>query len=332
MSSSGDSNEAEIVGSTPDVKKTPSFEAAKGVVLTLMSAIAISFSAEFTALISKEGIPSFQIFFLKRSIELLTLVPILAFWRPKLYGENRRQNFMLFLFATVTNVSMVAYFLSFVYTVPGIAFGIIQGLMPFFVACIGFLVLKESLSLVDGFGMVISVSGVVLVAVGNTQVGGLPTKLLVMSIVMPLLASFALAPDVVIMRYLTGTLGVPIVTALLYQDTLGAVACLGITYAAEIPVWTMSWRTVLYVVGLGVSKSLGTFLLLAALKFVKAYISTTVRMFVIPITLLLDYFFMQKIPHSFQVTGMVLVMLGIVFVSGHTWWRKHRQKEYNVSV
>ncbi|KAI8490956.1 hypothetical protein Bbelb_313750 [Branchiostoma belcheri] len=120
-------------------------------------------------------------------------------------------------------------------------------------------------------------------AVGNTQVDGMSTKLLVLSIVIPLTASFALAPDMVFMRYLTGTLEVPILTTLLYQD-------------------------------------------LVALKFVKAYISTTIRMFAIPITLMLDHFFMQKIPNSFHLAGVVLVMFGIVFVSAHTWWKECQKK------
>ncbi|KAI8500846.1 hypothetical protein Bbelb_216640 [Branchiostoma belcheri] len=138
-------------------------------------------------------------------------------------------------------------------------------------SCVGFVFLKESLFLADVCGIFISVTGVVLVVVGNTQVDGMPTKLLVLSIVIPLTASFVSAPEVVFMRYLTG------------------------------------------------------------LKNVKAYISTTVRMFVIPFTLILDYFFLQKVPNSFHLAGVVLVMVGIVFVSAHTW-RKERQKERRVEL
>ncbi|KAI8498181.1 hypothetical protein Bbelb_241250 [Branchiostoma belcheri] len=69
--------------------------------------------------------------------------------------------------------------------------------------------------------------------------------------------------------------------------------------------------------------------IIQALKFVKAYISTTVRMFAIPSTLMLDYFFLQKVPNSFHLAGVVLIMFGIVFVSAQTW-RKERQKERRV--
>ncbi|KAI8515693.1 hypothetical protein Bbelb_065060 [Branchiostoma belcheri] len=69
----------------------------------------------------------------------------------------------------------------------------------------------------------------------------------------------------------------------------------------------------------------------SALKFVKAYISTTVRMFAIPSTLMLDYFFLQKVPNSFHLAGVTLVMFGIMFVSAHTWW-KERQKELRVEL
>ncbi|XP_019628654.1 PREDICTED: uncharacterized protein LOC109473223 [Branchiostoma belcheri] len=328
MPSTDNTTEGENVSGTAE-EVSPSFKAAKSILLTVMSAIAISFAGEFTAIISKEGLPNFQMLFLKRFIELLTLIPILVFCRPKLTGKTRRQNIILFLFSIFTNAVMIAHMLSCVYTVPGIAFGIMQGLMPFLVACIGFLFLKESLFLADVCGIFISVTGVVLVVVGNTQVDGMSTKLLVLSIVIPLTASFVIAPEAVFMRYLTGILEVPIVTSMLYMNLVGSVALLGITYSAETPVWTMSLRTVLYVVGLGFCKSLSNIFLLAGLKNVKAYISTTVRMFVIPFTLMLDYFFLQKVPNSFHVAGVVLVMLGVVFVSAHTWWRE-RQKERRV--
>ncbi|KAI8515696.1 hypothetical protein Bbelb_065090 [Branchiostoma belcheri] len=330
MPSTANNTEGENVSGT-DGEVSPSFAAAKSILLTVMSAIAMSFAGEFTAIVSKEGLPNFQIIFLMRFIGLLILIPILAFCRPRLTGGNRRQNIMLFLFSIFTNAVMIAYMLSFVYTVPGIAFGIIQGLTPLFVACVGFVFLKESLFLADVCGIFISMIGVVLVAVGNTQVHGMSTKLLVLSIVIPLTASLALAPDFVFRRYLTGTLQVPIFTILLYQNLVGTVAFLAITYAAETPIWTMSLRTVLYVVGLGVTKELGTFLLLAALKFLTAYITTTVRMFGIPFTLILDYFFLQKVPNFFHFAGVALVMFGIMFVSAHTWG-KERQKELRVEL
>ncbi|XP_035691627.1 uncharacterized protein LOC118426383 [Branchiostoma floridae] len=301
---------------------TSSLKAARGILLTLMSSISISFCAEFMA--NKDGIPSFQILFLMRLTELLALVPILAFCRPRLTGKNRRENIMLFIFVIVSNAANILHFLSFTYTVPGISFGIIQGSMPFFVACIGFLVLKESLGIPDVCAILISVTGVVLLSVGMTQVGTSSTKLLVLSIVIPVLASLVFAPDMVIMRYLTGTLGVPIVTALLYQTLFGTAVLLAITYSVETPVWTMATRTALYVVGVGVSKFVANFTILSALKVVKAYISTSVRMFAIPFSLLLDYLLMQKVPNSLQAAGVVLVMLGIVLISVYTWWSHRR--------
>ncbi|XP_019634470.1 PREDICTED: uncharacterized protein LOC109477582 [Branchiostoma belcheri] len=325
MSSAANTDEGEHVKKA-NKEVSPSFQAAKGILLTVMSAIASSFGGEFTALIDKEGLPNFQTLFLRRAIELLTLIPILAICRPRLTGENRRQNIMLFLFAIFTNCVNFFNFFSFIYAVPGIAFGFIQGLKPFFVAGIGFVFLKESLFLGDIFGLLTSVTGVALVAVGNTQVDGMSTKLLVLSIVIPITASFALAPDVVFMRYLTGTLEVAIVTILLYMNLVGSVILLGITYALETPVWTMSLRTALYVVGLGLSRSLSNICFLAGLKNIKAYITTTVHMFAIPFTLILDSFFLRNVPNSFHLAGVVLVMMGITFVSAYTWWRE-RQKE-----
>eukprot|EP00058_Branchiostoma_floridae_P002677 XP_002588165.1 hypothetical protein BRAFLDRAFT_68803 [Branchiostoma floridae] len=88
----------------------------------------------------------------------------------------------------------------------------------------------------------------------------------------------------------------------------------------------MTTRTALYVVGIGVSKFVSGFAIFSALKVVKAYISTAVRMFVVPFSLLLDYLLMQKVPNSLQATGVMLVMLGIVLISVYTWWN-HRRVE-----
>ncbi|XP_035671380.1 uncharacterized protein LOC118412556 [Branchiostoma floridae] len=303
-----------------------SLKAAKGILLSLMSAIFLSFCAEFIALASKAGIPGFQILFLMRLIELLTLVPILAFCRPKLMGENRYQNIMLFLFVIIANFADIVNFLSFTYTVPGIAFGIIQGSMPFFVSCIGSLFLNESLGILDICAILLGITGVVLLAFGMTHIGAMSTKLLLLSIIIPVLASFANAPDMIMMRYLRGTLGIPITTSLLHQDLYGTVVLLAITYTAETPVWKMPLRTVLYVIGLGVSKFLAIFTVFAALEVEKAYIPTALRMFVIPISLLLDYCFLEEVPNSLQVAGVTLVILGLILISGYTWWT-HRQEE-----
>ncbi|KAI8502650.1 Neurexophilin [Branchiostoma belcheri] len=71
----------------------------------------------------------------------------------------------------------------------------------------------------------------------------------------------------------------------------------------------MPSRTVFYVVGIAVTKPIAALSVFASLKVVKAYISTAVRMLIIPISLLLDYMFMQEIPNPIQVAGVVLVML-----------------------
>ncbi|KAI8502651.1 hypothetical protein Bbelb_193530, partial [Branchiostoma belcheri] len=112
--------------------KTSSLKAANGIFLSLLSAITASFSAEFVALASKDGLPRFQVLFLMRLIELLGVTCVAAFCRPRFMGENRHQNTMLVLFVIFSNVVGIAQFLSFTYTVPGIANGIIQGSMPFF--------------------------------------------------------------------------------------------------------------------------------------------------------------------------------------------------------
>ncbi|KAI8500843.1 hypothetical protein Bbelb_216610 [Branchiostoma belcheri] len=189
---------------------------------------------------------------------------------------------------------------------------------------------EESLFLADVCGIFISVTGVVLVVVGNTQVDGMPTKLLVLSIVIPLTASFVSAPEVVFMRYLTGLKNVKAyISTTVRMFVIPFTLILDYFFLQKVPNSFHLAGVVLVMVGI-VFVSAHTWRK-ERLKNVKAYISTTVRMFVIPFTLILDYFFLQKVPNSFHLAGVVLVMVGIVFVSAKTWWRE-RQKERRVEL
>eukprot|EP00058_Branchiostoma_floridae_P023170 XP_002608660.1 hypothetical protein BRAFLDRAFT_73884 [Branchiostoma floridae] len=275
-------------------------KAAKGPLLNLLSTILLALSAEFMALSHIGGVPGFQLLFFLRVTQFLTVVVCVPFCCPKLIGENMRQNVTLILSTVVNAVGNTLMYLSFTYAAPGIAFGIIQGTVPLFTTCIGFLILKETVTLIPCCGILISLIGVVLVGIGMGQQGTDSTQKLIVSIFLPLAAALTRAP----------------------------VAQFILTYSLETPVWTMSAKTAGYVAGLGISQSLATLAMLGVLDVEKAFIAVAMGTLVVPMTIFLDYLFLSKVPGLLKWVGLSLVVLGTVVLSIYTWWKHHQEEKH----
>ncbi|XP_035660264.1 solute carrier family 35 member G1-like [Branchiostoma floridae] len=235
-----------------------------------------------------------------------------------------RQNVTLILMTVVNVVASTLLYLSFTYAAPGIALGIVQGTVPLFTTCIGFIVLKETVTLIPCCGILISVTGVVLVGIGMGHQGADSTQNLAVSIVLPLAAALTRAPGIVLFRVVIKNISfLPI---MLYTSLLGTVAQFILTYSLETPVWTMSAKTTGYVAGLGLTQALATLTLLGVLDVEKAAIAVAMGTLVVPITILMDYLFLSKVPGLLKWVGLSLVVLGTVVLSVYTWWQ-HRQEE-----
>ncbi|XP_078595714.1 solute carrier family 35 member G2-like [Branchiostoma floridae x Branchiostoma japonicum] len=301
-----------------------SLKAARGPLLSLGATLFSGLSAEFTALSSKGGIPGFQILFFLRLAQFLTVLVLIVIFRPKLIGENRRHNGMLLLDAFVSNVATALMYLSFTYAAPSIAFGIIQGSMPLFTTCIGFIFLKERISFIPCCGMLICVTGVVLVSIGKANQADDVTYAMVVSILLPLAAAFTKAPDMVLRRAIMKELSA--ITMLFYITSLGTVAQLILTFVFETPVWVMSAETAGYVAALGLSQTMSQLFLIAVLKVEKAAIAVALRTLVIPFTAVLDYFILSKVPNLLKWAGLSFVVVGTIVLSAHTYW-VHREDQ-----
>ncbi|CAH1266282.1 SLC35G2 [Branchiostoma lanceolatum] len=275
--------------------KRASLKAARGPLLALGATVLSCISAEFMALSSEGGIPRFQLLFLLNLTQLLVVLVCLVIFRPKLMGENRRQNGLLLLEAFINNIATSLVFLSFTFAAPGIAFGIIQGSMPLFTACFGFIFLKETIGLIPCCGILISVTGVVLVTIAMVDQAVKATLVMVESILLPLAAGFMGAPDMVlilaIQRDVSGF------TMLFYIQVLGTLAALTLTLTLETPVWVMSAEIAGYVAGLGLFEAVALLFMTAVLKFEKAAIAVALRTLVTPFTILLDYFILSEVPN-----------------------------------
>ncbi|XP_066285727.1 solute carrier family 35 member G1-like [Branchiostoma lanceolatum] len=273
--------------------KRASLTAARGPLLALGATVLSSISAEFMALSSEGGIPRFQLLFLLNLTQLLVVLVCLVIFRPKLKGENRRQNGLLLLEAFINNIATSLVFLSFTFAAPGIAFGIIQGSMPLFTACFGFAFLKETISVIPCCGILISVTGMVLVTIGMVDQAVKATLVMVESILLPLAAGFMGAPDMVLIRAIQRD--VSGFTMLFYIQVLGTLAALTLTLTLETPVWVMSAEIAGFVAGLGLSEAVALLFMTAVLKFEKAAIAVALRTLVTPFSILLDFFILSKI-------------------------------------
>ncbi|XP_019627887.1 PREDICTED: uncharacterized protein LOC109472544 [Branchiostoma belcheri] len=206
-----------------------------GVLYALLQAMLSASAAQFLVLSRQAGVPSLQLIFLIKLAQLLVVLVALPLLRPKLTTEDWRQTLLLSLSAITDNLVSVLKFLSFVFAVPGIAFGIMNGSTPFVTACIGFVFLEEILDMVDCFGIVLSSAGVIVVATGMIMENTSPVLHLAASILLPLATAFSKGPHTVMARSLIGVQGVSVLTVTLYSNLLGAVVLLGLTYLFETP-------------------------------------------------------------------------------------------------
>ncbi|XP_019633394.1 PREDICTED: solute carrier family 35 member G1-like [Branchiostoma belcheri] len=302
-----------------------SLKAARGPLLSIGATILFAISSEMTALSSKDGIPGFQLMFFLRLSQILVLLVCFLIFRPKLIGENKHQNGLLFLETVVNNVATTLMYLSFTYASPGIAFGIIQGSMPLFTACLGFIFLKEKIGLIPCCGILISIIGVILVSIGMAKHAVGPTNTMVVSILLPLAAAFSKGPDMVLSRAIIKDMSG--ITMLLYITIPGTVAQLILTYSFETPVWVMSAKTAWYIAGLGLSQAVAMLFFLGVMKVEKAAIAVALRALVIPLTILLDYLILSKVPNAIKWGGLSLVILGTLGLGIYTWWEHHQEEK-----
>ncbi|KAI8500414.1 hypothetical protein Bbelb_219800 [Branchiostoma belcheri] len=276
-----------------------------GVLYALLQAMLSASAAQFLVLSRQAGVPSLQLIFLIKLAQLLVVLVALPLLRPKLTTEDWRQTLLLSLSAITDNLVSVLKFLSFVFAVPGIAFGNSgHG---------GLFRNRSKFSWGDSCRD------------WNDYGEHFPVLHLAASILLPLATAFSKGPHTVMARSLIGVQGVSVLTVTLYSNLLGAVVLLGLTYLFETPLWAMSQQTVGYVIGLCLCVCGASFATKLALKTEKAWITVTIKMFTVPLAVALDYLIQSEFPSRVTFIGVSLVLFGTTLTAAYTWGR-HRQK------
>ncbi|CAH1270557.1 SLC35G2 [Branchiostoma lanceolatum] len=311
--------------STSFSKTAINMKSAVSLLCSLSCAVLSAFAAQFMSLSSKSGVPGLQLVFFAKLVQFLCVLVVLPYFRPTLIPKDKVQTMFLSLSAVTDNLGTVLAFMSFVFVVPGIAFGIIQGSEPLFTACIGLLFLKETVGVVDGCGILCSAAGVVLVAVGMSNDAASSSQRLTVAILLPLAAAFIRSPNNVITRLLVGVQRVHILVITFYTQLVGTTMLLALTYIFETPRWTISAQTTGYVIGLSLCDALSAFPEKIVMQSETAGVTSTLLTLIVPLTVLLDYFFQSQFPGPMELGGITLVVLGTAVVGGHAWWM-HRQE------
>ncbi|KAI8488932.1 hypothetical protein Bbelb_334500 [Branchiostoma belcheri] len=182
----------------------------------------------------------------------------------------------------------------------------------------------EKIGLIPICGILISIVGVILVSIGMAHQSVGSTNAMVVSITLPLAAAFSKGPDMVLSRAILKDMSG--ITMLLYITVVGTVAEIILTYSFETPVWVMSAKTAWYITGLGLCQAVAMLFFLGVLKVEKAAIAVALRALVIPLTILLDYLILSKVPNAIKWGGLSIIILGTLGLGIYTWW-SHKQKE-----
>ncbi|KAI8490573.1 hypothetical protein Bbelb_318410 [Branchiostoma belcheri] len=163
--------------------------------------------------------------------------------------------------------------------------------------------IPEKIGLIPICGILISIVGVILVSIGMAHQSVGSTNAMVVSITLPLAAAFSKGPDMVLCRAILKDMSG--ITMLLYITLVGTVAEIILTYSFEIPVWVMSAKTAWYIAGLGLCQAVAMLFFLGVLKVEKAAIAVALRALVIPLTILLDYLILSKVPNAIKWGGAI---------------------------
>ncbi|XP_019641601.1 PREDICTED: solute carrier family 35 member G1-like [Branchiostoma belcheri] len=309
-----------------------------GVTLVLVCTIFFALAGDFMKLSHAGGFSSFQIIFLNRTCIFAFNLILVAYVRPSLLGETRKQTGMLVAMGVGRNIATILLLFSIIYVSPGQAYSIIRGLGPVFTTIMALVFLKEAVAIVNLCGILVCIVGVVLVAVGMQEGESLSDEPpeIARSILLPLSAALSISAMMVLGRSLLRHT-VHLFTLVFYIQGIGVIILLPLMLIFENPVWKLDSQTWAYAFAHAGSYGAAMFFLYAGLKLEKAGIVQTLENGVIPFSLLFDYVLLKKEPTYMEVGGGGLVLVGSIIVGTYTWWlnrqeerRKKLQNELNL--
>jgi len=145
-----------------------------GIGLTI-SVISVSFAAIFIRFLLEEGVPPSYIAFYRLLFTVLFLVPILVYYkkyREEIHNIDKKTFLLIVGIGIILSIHFATWVTSLAYT--SIASSVILVTAhPVLVAPVAYYFLKEKLSLVNIFGIALSLTGVIILVLGNYDLGPL---------------------------------------------------------------------------------------------------------------------------------------------------------------
>ncbi|PKQ63693.1 hypothetical protein BZG01_15355 [Labilibaculum manganireducens] len=284
----------------------------KGSLLALLATISFSNIYIFSKLAMKDvNLASFGLLWFAFALLYNYLYYYFFTDRKKINSLSKKSKFILILIGCSEVISMSAFFLSIKLTENPAIVSFLANTSPIFVIFIGFVFLRIRYNFMAVIGIVVTLSGVVLINYNKTvsDLGSFVTPASIAALVFALFYGVSL----VLARSEIKTIPSTMITVCRSSFLFLGFALYNL-FIFEVPHYTAD--SLLYIsIGSIFGPFLGVTLTFASLKFVDASITTlicTSRSFFIVIG---AFLFMDLLPDNYQLLGGIFIILGIALIT-----------------
>ncbi|XP_072176370.1 solute carrier family 35 member G1-like [Diadema setosum] len=289
----------------------------RGIWFTVLSALVIAFSG-MTVKQLEGSVSANEIAFTRFAIQLIICVPIIVFQRPSL-KYSQAAYFLLLLRAILGSTNTIIIF--YTYQIMPVANAkAIQYSSPVFTGLLGWLLLKEKFSILDGVLGLVMLTGVFLVAqptflFDHSEQEDPESSSSILGALLSLLAAFLNSVIIIILRKL-GLYGMtPMVMLTLYSS-------FGMCYTAVVTSATHQWSLPgcgldrISIILNGICNFLSQVLFFIALKSQPAAKVTSIHSIDIMFAFIFEYFLFGTVPNYITIVGTALIVTGFFGITG----------------
>ena len=284
-----------------------------GITLAIIGSLVFSVAALLVKL--AESIPSFEVVFIRLTLQLVFCLPPMTFFKDQFIHSWKKTKFLLLRGVTgVTAMSLMVYSVKHM---PLADARVIFYTSPVFTALLGRIFLKESVSMFHVIATLLSLGGVVLIGRPTFLFGSLgkssSSQQVWLPTVLAILAAIFTAFSFVLLRKMSQDVGTRVVV--FYFSLVGSVISLSaslISGGFKYP--DCGTHDVVYAIVNGVLGYFGQLMTTKACELEKASIVSLVRTIGIAFSFLLQLIFLDIVPNGLSIGGAILVLLCNVFI------------------